>query len=72
MKNIWDYLNGKKVMIGLFLLWICDKMWFKDFLPDGSVENMVVDLVFISGCTLAGIGVLHKGVKAVESYEVKK
>lgn len=63
MNKLWNWLNGKKTIVGLTMLWLADRLWLKELLPDGAIEGAVVDgLIFIGGA-LAGIGFIHKTLK---------
>lgn len=63
MNKVWMWLNGKKALIGLTMLWLSDRMWIKDLLPDGTVENATLDFLIYVGGALAGVGFIHKVLK---------
>lgn len=71
MKNIWNFLNGKKLIIGLFILWLSDKLWFTNLFPL-DYQVMVNDIMSYAGGILAGTGAVHKGYKAYEDKELKQ
>ena len=62
--KIWEWLNGNKTAIGFLFLWLVTQAWFKAMLPDGTTEDAVVAILEWLGGILAGVGVIHKVVKA--------
>ncbi|HEY4756402.1 MAG TPA: hypothetical protein VIH28_10130 [Ignavibacteriaceae bacterium] len=54
LEKIWQFLSGKKTIIGLALLTIAPH-----FEP-----GLIVDLLYMFGGTLAGVGVTHKAMKS--------
>jgi len=59
--KFWKFLEGKKTLIGLTMLWLVTRVWFLDLLPDGTFEDAVVDILNVLGTILAGVGVAAKG-----------
>ena len=58
-EKLWNYLNGNKTVIGLFLAWLLTKAWFTGLI--GPVVSEVLDYAvttFILG------GMAHKVMKA--------
>lgn len=72
LNKIWNWFDGNKTSIGFFLLWITDKPWLRDLLPDGTVESAIIDIISYIAAILAGTGLLHKGVKVYEERKEKK
>jgi len=64
--NTWNYLEGKKTMIGFMLLWVVEKPWLKELLPAGSTGNAIVDILAYAGAIFAGVGLADKGYKAFQ------
>jgi len=67
LNKVWNWLNGKKVIIGLTLLWLSDRLWLKELLPDGPIESGSVDVLVYVGGALAGVGIIHRYIKKIES-----
>ncbi len=67
MNKIWSWLSGKKALIGLTMLWLSDRLWIKDLLPDGTIESATIDFLIYIGGALAGVGFLHKMIKQSET-----
>lgn len=67
MSKMWNWLNGKKTIIGLTMLWLADRLWLKDILPDGLMEGAVIDGLIYIGGALAGMGFFHKAFKNSEN-----
>ena len=61
IKKIWNWLNGNKTVIGLFLITLLSQPWFADILPVTSTAYQI--LYWAAGILAAG-GVAHKIVKA--------
>ncbi len=72
MEKIWKFLDGKKMAIGFLILWLTDKPWFLELIPDGVFESAIFDILVLIGSTLAGFGILHKGYKSYEEYKENK
>mgnify|MGYP003622338912 CR=1 FL=1 len=72
MEKVWDFLNGKKMAIGFLILWLTDKPWFLQLVPDGPIESAIFDILVLIGSTLAGTGILHKGYKWYEENKANK
>lgn len=72
MRKIWEFLDGKKMTIGFLILWLTDKPWFLELIPDGPIESAIFDILVLIGSTLAGFGILHKGFKTYEEYKENK
>lgn len=56
---IWNWLNGNKTIIGLFIAWLVSKVWFVDI-----VGAPIAEILEYIGGLLAGVGVAHKIAKA--------
>lgn len=69
--KIWKWLNGKKTLIGLTMLWLSDRIWLKDILPDGPIEGIGIDTLIYIGGALAGVGVMHKIFKESDNKPYK-
>lgn len=70
LKNLWEWLQGKKTAIGALLLLLVQQTWFLGILPDGTVEDAVLWVLGIIGSLLTGVGIIgmiNKGVKG-QSY----
>lgn len=72
MKSIWEFLSGKKMIIGLFLLALIGQSWFLDILPDGTTENAIVWILEYVGLLLTGAGATHKIVKWKQEQDTLK
>lgn len=55
MKKIWNFLSGKKTIIGLALMELSHTSLAGDF----------SQLMYIVGGALAGTGLVHKGFKGI-------
>jgi hypothetical protein len=70
MKELWILLNNKKTSIGaglLFLAFVLEKMseiWLDGAAP-GWLPKSIETLEWV-GCVFSGVGLSHKGVKAME------
>lgn len=65
--KIWNWLDGKKTIIGLVMLWLSDRIWLKEFIPDGPIEGMCLDTLIYIGGALAGLGFAHKIIKTSDN-----
>lgn len=67
ISGIWKWFNGKKALIGLTMLWLSDRIWLKEFIPDGPIEGVLIDTLIFVGGALAGVGIVHKIFKASDN-----
>ncbi len=72
MKNFWEWLSGKKTIIGLFILALIGQTFFLNLLPDGDVENAVIWILQYIGLALTGTGAVHKIAKWKEAKNILK
>ena len=69
MKNLWEKLSGKKTNIGMLLLLLAQGL--RMFLPD-LVPETVPEFIEYAGMILGGVGLGHKGEKAIQTKLSKK
>jgi hypothetical protein len=60
MEKIWNFLNGKKRIIGIVLLFVSQTPHLADY-----IGTPAVDIISYFGNGLAGIGVIHGILKGV-------
>ena len=65
----WDWLNGKKLVIGGILFIASDvlvKVIFPHLTATPEWLKMIQELLSYGADAFAGVGLIHKGVKAVQ------
>lgn len=55
MKQVWEFLDGKKTIIGLILLAVA-----------GHSTGLTAEILNIVGGSLTGVGFAHKGIKSTK------
>ncbi|MCA9497095.1 MAG: hypothetical protein KC589_09190 [Nanoarchaeota archaeon] len=66
MKKVFNFLNGKKTIIGAFASLVIGFLQLK-----GYIDNDTAMFLYSASGLLLGIGVVHKGVKAKQGNDTK-
>lgn len=75
MRQIWDWLNEKKTVIGASLFMsamVLQKMleiWMEPSIPDWGPK--LVETLEWAGGVFSGVGLSHKGIKLLQSKSLQ-